>query len=367
MLLGRSGMSNLFSNIYKGKRVLITGHTGFKGSWMSLWLTKLGAEVYGIALEPNTEPSHWDLLDLNIHSYICDIRNLEEIENLFQSIQPDIIFHLAAQSIVRVSYEKPVDTYTTNIIGTINILEASRHIANLKAIIIVTSDKCYENKEWIWGYRENEAMGGQDPYSSSKGCAELVTAAYRHSFFNVEGNHTLIASVRAGNVIGGGDWAKDRIMTDIVLSASQNKTLFLRNPNSTRPWQFVLEPLSGYLCLGVKLLEGDENFAEAWNFGPHLGNNITVEQLVLIASRCWGNIKYEIDKRIHPYESNYLMLDSTKACKRLSWNPVWDIDISVKNTIEWYKTYYESGVISSEQILDDYISDAQKQGLVWCK
>jgi len=360
-------MINLFSDIYKDKKILVTGHTGFKGSWLCLWLQKLGAEVYGIALKPNTEPNHWNLLNLNMESYICDIRNLVEVEKLFQIIKPDIIFHLAAQPIVRVSYENPVDTYTTNVMGTVNILEASRNIHNLKAVIIVTSDKCYENKEWIWGYRENEAMGGSDPYSSSKGCAELVTAAYRYSFFNNGNNNTLIASVRAGNVIGGGDWAKDRILTDIVLSASQNTSLLIRNPYSTRPWQFVLEPLSGYLCLGEKLLEGNQKFAEAWNFGPNLENNITVKELVLKSIMYWDNIKYEFDTRKHPYESNYLMLDSTKAYKRLSWHPVWDIDTSIKKTIEWYKTYYELGIISSEQILDDYVSDAKKQGLVWSK
>jgi len=360
-------MINLFSDIYKGEKVLVTGHTGFKGSWLCLWLQKLGAEVFGMALEPNTEPNHWNLLNLNMESYICDIRNLVEVEKLFQIIKPDIIFHLAAQPIVRVSYENPVDTYTTNVMGTVNILEASRNIPNLKAVIIVTSDKCYENKEWIWGYRENEAMGGSDPYSSSKGCAELVTAAYRHSFFNNGNNNTLIASVRAGNVIGGGDWGKDRILTDIVLSASQNTPLLIRNPNSTRPWQFVLEPLSGYLCLGVKLLEGNQKFAEAWNFGPNLENNITVKELVLKSLIYWDNIKYEIDTRKHPYESNYLMLDSTKAYKRLYWHPVWDIDTSIKKTIEWYKDYYELGIISSEQILDDYVSNAKKQGLEWSK
>jgi len=360
-------MINLFSDIYKDKKILVTGHTGFKGSWLCLWLQKLGAEVYGIALKPNTEPNHWNLLNLNMESYICDIRNLVEVEKLFQIIKPDIIFHLAAQPIVRVSYENPVDTYTTNVMGTVNILEASRNIHNLKAVIIVTSDKCYENKEWIWGYRENEKMGGSDPYSSSKGCAELVTAAYRYSFFNNGNNNTLIASVRAGNVIGGGDWAKDRILTDIVLSASQNTSLLIRNPYSTRPWQFVLEPLSGYLCLGEKLLEGNQKFAEAWNFGPNLENNITVKELVLKSIMYWDNIKYEFDTRKHPYESNYLMLDSTKAYKRLSWHPVWDIDTSIKKTIEWYKTYYELGIISSEQILDDYVSDAKKQGLVWSK
>jgi CDP-glucose 4,6-dehydratase len=360
-------MNNYFSGIYKDKRVLVTGHTGFKGSWLCLWLKKLGAEVYGIALEPNTEPSHWNLLNLSMESHICDIRNLSEIKRIFQLIQPDIIFHLAAQPIVRVSYENPVETYTTNVLGTVNVLEASRYIPNLKAVIIVTSDKCYDNKEWVWGYRENETMGGKDPYSSSKGCAELVTAAYRDSFFSSINNSTLIASVRAGNVIGGGDWAQDRILTDIVISASQKRTLLLRNPKSTRPWQFVLEPLSGYLCLGEKLLNGIQEFATAWNFGPGLENNITVEELVLKAKRYWDNINYEIDKKEHPYESNYLMLDSTKAYKNLFWKPVWDIERTIKWTIDWYKAFYNSGAITSEQILANYLSDAKTKGMVWCK
>ncbi len=360
-------MINLFSGIYKGKRVLVTGHTGFKGSWLCLWLKKLGAEVYGIALEPNTEPSHWNLLNLDIETHICDIRDLSIIKEIFQLIQPDIIFHLAAQPIVRVSYEYPIETYTTNVMGTVNVLEASRYIQNLKAVIIVTSDKCYNNREWIWGYRENEAMGGNDPYSSSKGCAELITAAYRDSFFSTINNSTLIASVRAGNVIGGGDWAQDRIFTDMVVSASQKRTLLLRNPKSTRPWQFVLEPLSGYLCLGEKLLNGIKDFATAWNFGPYLDNNITVEQLVLKAIRFWDSIHYEFDSKEHPYESNYLMLDSTKAYKKLFWKPVWDIDTTIQRTIEWYKTFYNSGTIISEQVLTDYISDAQEKCLDWCK
>ena len=241
-------MKQLFGNIYKNKNVLVTGHTGFKGSWLTLWLNKLNANVYGIALPPPTQPNHFDLIDNKIESYLQDICNLSIIKKIMHKINPEIIFHLAAQPLVKYSYQEPVFTYMTNIMGTVNILEIAKTLKRIKAIIIITSDKCYENKEWIWSYRENESMGGADPYSSSKACAELITSAYRSSFFNSP-NSAIIASARSGNVIGGGDWANDRIMTDIIRSANTGKPVKLRYPHATRPWQHVLEPLSGYLML----------------------------------------------------------------------------------------------------------------------
>lgn len=360
------GINKLFGGIYKNKKVLVTGHTGFKGSWLCLWLEKMGAEVFGLALDPPTTPNHYTLLNLNIKSYIQDICNLGKVTQILHEINPDIIFHLAAQPLVRLSYQDPVATYTTNIMGTVNILEASRELSNLKAVVIITSDKCYENKEWHWGYRENEAMGGKDPYSSSKGCSELVTSAYRNSFF-INSNSALVASARAGNVIGGGDWASDRIVTDLVISASNFTSVYLRFPYATRPWQYVLEPLSGYLTLGWHLLNGEKEFSEGWNFGPGINNNVTVLELVNEVKKNWSNIKFEFDKGEHPHEAGFLMLDSTKSNKLLNWHPVWDFKKTVAKTIEWYKDYYELDKVSTTEILYEYISNAREKEILWSR
>jgi len=359
-------MKQLFGNIYKNKNVLVTGHTGFKGSWLTLWLNKLNANVYGIALPPPTQPNHFDLIDNKIESYLQDICNLSIIKKIMHKINPEIIFHLAAQPLVKYSYQEPVFTYMTNIMGTVNILEIAKTLKRIKAIIIITSDKCYENKEWIWSYRENESMGGADPYSSSKACAELITSAYRSSFFNSP-NSAIIASARSGNVIGGGDWANDRIMTDIIRSANTGKPVKLRYPHATRPWQHVLEPLSGYLMLGWKLLKGKNEFSGGWNFGPTNENNVTVLELVLESKRNWEKIRYDFDKKENFHESNYLMLDSTKANKLLNWKPVWNFEKTVKNTMHWYKKYYENNTVISEEILNNYILDARYQKLIWCE
>lgn len=358
-------LSKLFYGIYRGKRVLVTGHTGFKGSWLSMWLTIMGAQVSGISLEPNTDPSHWDLLNLDIDSHIQDIRDIKGLKRIVEDIQPEIVFHLAAQPIVRLSYDQPHETYETNVMGTINLLEVVRANPSIQAVVVVTSDKCYDNKEWDWGYRENEAMGGKDPYSSSKGCAELIVASYRHSYFSGGSCKTLIASARAGNVIGGGDWAQDRILTDIVLAAKDSKQVLLRNPNATRPWQHVLEPLSGYLALGAKLLNGESSYADAWNFGPHQSNNVSVQELVTESGKSWSEISLSIDKGTHPPEANFLMLDSTKAMKRLKWSPVWDFSETVTNTIAWYRSFYQNGVVLSPENLKKYVEDAQSQGVSW--
>lgn len=355
----------LFSGTYNGKRVLITGHTGFKGSWLALWLKKMGAIVSGISLAPNTDPSHWELLDLGVDSHIMDIRDLDLLKKTMKSIDPEIVFHLAAQPIVRLSYREPYDTYTTNIMGAINLFEVVRHMPSIKAVVIVTSDKCYDNKEWVWGYREDEAMGGSDPYSCSKGCIELITESYRKSFFNGKDCDTLVASARAGNVIGGGDWAQDRIVTDIVLATTKSKPIFLRNPNATRPWQYVLEPLSGYLALGEKLLKGERKYAEAWNFGPNHESNVSVRELVLESAKSWSTVTYEVDSGEHPPEANFLMLDSSKAMRVLKWVPVWGFAETVENTIGWYRNFYEKSKISSEDILSKYIQDAQRKKIKW--
>jgi len=358
-------LNKLFSGVYKDKRVLVTGHTGFKGSWLSMWLTFMGAQVSGISLEPNTSPSHWNLLNLDIDSHIQDIRDISGLKRITEITKPEIIFHLAAQPIVRLSYEKPHETYETNVMGTINLLEVVRTNPSIKAVVVVTSDKCYDNREWDWGYRENEAMGGKDPYSCSKGCAELIVASYRHSYFSGGSSKTLVASARAGNVIGGGDWAQDRILTDIVLAAKDLNQVLLRNPKATRPWQHVLEPLSGYLALGEKLLYGESSFAEAWNFGPHQSNNVSVQELVTESAKSWSEISLSIDKGTHPHEAKFLMLDSTKAMKRLKWTPVWGFSETVANTINWYREFYQSGTVLSPDNLKKYVEDAQTQGVSW--
>jgi CDP-glucose 4,6-dehydratase len=355
---------SLFNGVYKNKRVVITGHTGFKGSWLTFWLKQMGANVSGIALDPPTKPNHYHLLNLGVDCNIQDINSFQETDRIIQRINPDIIFHLAAQPLVRLSYEQPITTIATNVIGTANILESARRLPNLKAVIVVTSDKCYDNKEWVWGYRENEPMGGLDPYSASKGCVELITNAYRKSFFE-KSNSPLIASARAGNVIGGGDWAQDRIMTDIVTAANNSSSVFLRYPNATRPWQYVLEPLSGYLTIGWRLLNGERDYAEAWNFGPNQENNVSVLNLVKQSKTHWNKISYDFDRNNHPHEAGFLMLDSSKAMKLLGWKPVWGFEKTVEQTIGWYKSFYEEGSIATKEVLENYIVDAQKNRVEW--
>jgi len=364
-------MQNLFGGQYKGKTVLITGHTGFKGSWLALWLNEMGANVIGYSLEAPTEPNHLDLLALNIISVIGDIRDLELLNKTFATYKPEIVFHLAAQPLVRLSYENPIETYETNVMGTLKVFEACR--ANgVRAIVNITSDKAYENREWVWGYRENDPMGGYDPYSSSKGCADILAASYRSSYFNPEeykkSHNTLLASCRAGNVIGGGDWAKDRLMTDIMLSVSQGEKVSIRNPNATRPWQHVLEPLSGYLAIGQKLLEERVEFAEAWNFGPSDEGSITVEEVVNHVKKHWDTIDYEITRDPNqPHEANLLKLDCSKAHIRLKWKDVWESETTFEKTVLWYKNFYEENSVDTINDLNQYIADAKIKKLSWTK
>ena len=365
-------INSLFNGIYTNRKVLITGHTGFKGSWLAFWLYKMGAEVCGYSLEAPTEPNHFNLLELPIRSEIGDIRDQKNLNKVFTEFQPEIVFHLAAQPLVRLSYLEPIETYETNVIGTLKVLEICKKTTSVKAIINVTSDKCYDNKEWIWGYRENDAMGGFDPYSSSKGCAELLASAYRNSYFNLHDygkkHTTLLASVRAGNVIGGGDWAIDRLIPDIIKAVSQNIKVQIRNPNATRPWQHVLEPLSGYLLVGQKLLEGNMNAAEAWNFGPEEEGSISVKKIVENFKKYWAKIEYEINTPKDLFhEANLLKLDCSKAHNILSWNPVWNSEKTFKITVEWYKMYYENNIIITESDLIEYITDARNKEINWAK
>lgn len=330
---------------WQGKRVLLTGHTGFKGSWLSLWLQSMGANVIGYALAPPTTPSLFDVakVEQGMTSIIGDIRDLAHLRTVFAEYKPEIVIHMAAQALVRYSYVEPVETYSTNVMGTVNILEAVRGTSSVKAVVNVTSDKCYENREWAWGYRENEALGGFDPYSSSKGCAELVTAAYRNSYFHPEkyqAHGVAIASGRAGNVIGGGDWAEDRLIPDMMRAITQGQPVSIRNPDSIRPWQHVLEPLSGYLLLAQKLYEEGAGFAEGWNFGPNDDDTKPVQWIVERLTKDWGDgAKWELDGSEHPHEAHYLKLDCSKAKARLNWAPKWSLEEALSKITDWQKKY----------------------------
>ncbi|MFA6988625.1 MAG: CDP-glucose 4,6-dehydratase [Candidatus Gastranaerophilaceae bacterium] len=327
-------------DFWKNKKVLITGHTGFKGSWLSLWLQKNGAEVIGYSLPAPTNPSLFSLSGLEnlICSITGDIRDLNKLKNTIQTHKPDIVLHLAAQSLVRLSYENPVETFETNVLGTINVLEAVRTSESVKVVVNITSDKCYENMEWLWGYKETDPMGGYDPYSCSKGCAELVISAYKRSFFSE--NKTGIASARAGNVIGGGDWAEDRLIPDVFKSILSNQKLLIRNPESVRPWQHVLEPLRGYLMLAEKLWENPQTFSQGWNFGPNDQDTLRVIEIVNKINLIWDEkFEYELNKEKSCHEANYLKLDCSLSKAKLAWKPLFTIDDSIKNTIEWFKAY----------------------------
>ncbi len=337
-------------SFWKDKKVFLTGHTGFKGSWLSLWLQNMGAIVKGYSLDVKTKPALF--LQANVsekmESVIGDIRNLKQITESMVSFNPDILIHMAAQPLVRLSYQEPVDTYTTNVIGTVNVFEAARKCSDLKAIVSVTSDKCYENKEWEWGYRENEPMGGHDPYSSSKGCAELVTSAYRRSFFNSEDTASL-ASARAGNVIGGGDWADDRLIPDILRAFEKSESVLIRNPLSTRPWQHVLEPLSGYLVLAQNLFLNGDNFAEGWNFGPKDEDCKPVSWVLDKMVKYWGNnASWDLDKNNNPHEAGFLKLDCSKAFNRLKWEPKWNLQLTLKSIVDWHQLFLDGGDIKKQ-------------------
>ncbi len=339
---------------WNGKRVFLTGHTGFKGSWLSIWLNSMGAIVKGFALTPNTSPALFKEANIDelIDSEIGDICDLASISKSMKSFDPDILIHMAAQPLVRLSYKEPVDTYATNVMGTVHVLEAARACTNLKAIVSVTTDKCYENKEWHWGYRENEPMGGHDPYSSSKGCAELVTSAYRKSFFNTEDSPSL-ASARAGNVIGGGDWAEDRLIPDILRAFESSEPVVIRNPLSTRPWQHVLEPLSGYLMLAEALYEKGDVFAEAWNFGPNDEDCQPVDWILNKMVKAWGdNASWKLDTDNNPHEAGFLKLDCSKVKSRLKWEPKWPLDFTLNLIVKWHQDWI-AGKNTQKQCLQE--------------
>lgn len=349
------------SGFWQGKKVFVTGHTGFKGGWLSLWLKSLGAEVYGYALNPSTKTNFFTEANVSAslaEHTIADIRDATPLEKAMQSAQPDIVLHLAAQALVRFSYVEPALTYATNVMGTVNLFEAVRKTPTVRAVVNVTTDKCYENKEWVWPYREDEAMGGYDPYSSSKGCSELITAAYRRSFLANTG--VAVASARAGNVIGGGDWAEDRLIPDFLRAIDKNETLSIRSPNAIRPWQHVLEPLSGYLLLAENLYTHGERFAQAWNFGPSEQDAKTVEWIVdkLIANV--PNAHWQTDQQAQLHEANYLKLDSSKARMQLGWQPRWGLETALEKIMSWHQGWH--GGEDMHQFSLAQIKEYQKAG-----
>jgi CDP-glucose 4,6-dehydratase len=334
------------AGIWSGRRVLVTGHTGFKGGWLALWLHALGAKVTGYSLPPPTDPSLYDCIGLArlVEHVIADVRDLPAFERCIRHAQPEVVFHLAAQALVRRSYEDPVETYGTNVLGTAVVLDAVRRAGGVRAVVVVTSDKCYENREWEWGYRENDALGGHDPYSNSKGCAEMVAASFRSSFFGASSfasHGVALGTARAGNVIGGGDWAEDRLVPDIVRAVGRGEAVAIRNPAATRPWQHVLEPVGAYLLLAEKLLAGGPQFAESWNFGPDADDCATVQGVLERIAGSWDAVRWSTDPGQHPHEARALSLDCSKAAHRLGWRPRLKLDAGIDWTVQWYRAWLE--------------------------
>ena len=350
-------MRDVNPSFWQGMRVFLTGHTGFKGSWLSLWLQSMGANLHGLALSPPTTPALFNEADVGagMQSTIGDIRDYAEVLAAMQACEPHIVIHMAAQPLVRYSYEAPVDTYATNVMGTVHVLEAARQLGTVKAIVNVTTDKCYENNEWVWGYREDEPMGGYDPYSNSKGCSELVTNSYRRSFFQQSG--IALASARAGNVIGGGDWAADRLVPDILRALEKSAPVIVRNPHATRPWQHVLEPLSGYLMLAERLYIEGQPFGEGWNFGPHDEDARPVQWIAEHMIQAWGSeASWMLDDASHPHEANYLKLDISKAKAKLNWQPRWNLAIALENITDWHRCWLDKADVKAKclQQINDY-------------
>jgi len=333
-------LKKINSEFWCGKRVLITGHTGFKGSWLSLWLQSMGVELRGIALPPTASPALFNLgrVAQGMDHQVADIRDYDRVLALVTAFKPEILIHMAAQPLVRLSYQQPIETYATNVMGTVHVLEAARRSGSVRAVVNITTDKCYENKEWDWGYREDDPMGGYDPYSNSKGCSELVSSAYRKSFLEAEGIQ--IATARAGNVIGGGDWAPDRLVPDTLLALEKGQPVQIRNPNAIRPWQHVLEPLSGYLLLAERLYQHDKTYAESWNFGPRDEDAQPVHWIVDHLCKMWGQeASWVLQPGNHPHEASYLKLDISKAKNRLSWSPNLNLKEALNYVVEWHLGY----------------------------
>lgn len=329
-------------DFWRGKRVLLTGHTGFKGSWLSLWLQSMGAKVGGLALTPPTDPALFEVARVadGMDHCIADIRDFASVHARLNSFRPEIVIHMAAQPLVRLSYQQPIETYATNVMGTVHVLEAARHADSVRTIVNVTTDKCYENREWVWGYREDEPMGGHDPYSNSKGCAELVSSAYRRSF--LKGAGIAMATARAGNVIGGGDWAADRLVPDVLRALERREPVQIRNPHAVRPWQHVLEPLAGYLVLAQRLHEQGQDWAEGWNFGPHDDDARPVQWIVERLCQDWGDgARWALQPGEHPHESHYLKLDISKARQRLQWAPRWWLEAALDRIAQWHRAWLQ--------------------------
>ena len=365
---------SLFKGIFNNKTVFVTGHTGFQGTWLSLWLKKMGANVIGYSIDIPTKPSFFEIINLkdDMTNIFGDIKDYDHLKSSINEFKPDIIFHLAARSLVRFSYLHPLETFQTNIIGTANILECLRDNLSTKVCVIATSDKCYENREWDFAYRENDRIGGYDPYSASKGAAEIITTSYRNSFFNFKKNNTAglgISTVRAGNVIGGGDWAQDRIIPDCIRAISSHETIKLRNPDSIRPWQYVLEPLSGMLLLAMKMWYESSSYEGPWNFGPrNYEESLSVKSLVNQVMSLWGNGSVDISNNEEPHEAHLLRLDSTKANTKLDWRPTYSLKDSIVDTVDWYKNYYEQNENTmnfSLNQLEKYIIKAKNLNMIW--
>ena len=360
----------LFGDVYRGMRVLVTGHTGFKGSWLALWLSALGAEVCGLAL-PRLHPSHAELLALPLDEALVDLRDPAAVLAAVRRFEPQVVFHLAAQPLVRRSYREPAATVDTNVMGLVNLLEAVRATPSVRAVVNVTTDKCYENRNSHRAYREDDALGGHDPYSASKACAEIVSSSYRSSFLaaaDERGHPVALATARAGNVVGGGDWSEDRLVPDLVRAALSGQSAVIRQPASIRPWQHVLEPLSGYLLLGQRLLENPETHAQAWNFGPEESGHLTVGDLVVGFASHWPALAVELgDADATMHEAALLHLDCDKAHQHLNWHPVWNADAMLARTAGWYRSWHEQGELASHADLAAYIADARQRGLNWTR
>lgn len=368
---GVSMNSDVFAGAYKGKRVLVTGHTGFKGSWMTWWLHRLGASVHGYSLPSDTVPNHSSQLPGHLSSELLgDIREAQKLHDYVQQVQPDIIFHLAAQPLVRRSYRQPEETFSTNVLGTLHLLQAARACDSVDAFVCVTSDKVYENLESTEGYRESDRLGGSDPYSCSKACAELVASSFRNSYWNLnqygKSHHCLLATVRAGNVIGGGDWSEDRLIPDAVRAVTAGTILTIRSPSSVRPWQHVLEPLSGYLQVGERLLKKDLSSATAWNFGPSETDDVSVGEVIEAFAESWPELKYQIQIDPNaPHETKFLKVLSNQAREKLNWQPVWGWRQAVQMTAQWYREFHRNRQVLTQEQLDSYHSEASQIGLPW--